>query len=608
MNAEARPTRDRFGKIVAEQSQPITSMMLRAFADMTSPRVTDDPETLQAEGSLHAFARQGWHVLEPNNEFADGWHLGCIAEHLEAVSANQIRKLVVNVPPRHSKSLLACVFWFCWHWIREPSSRWLYTSYGASLSQRDSDKCRTLIKSPWYQDRWGHRFRIKPSDDRKAKFTNSREGYRIATSVGGIGTGEGGDIVVGDDPHKTDEALSKAAVSRVVRNWDGTLSTRGNNPATMRRVLVMQRLAEDDLAGHLKDRGYECLVLPAEYEPTRYFLPTPTGEDVAKPRDAITPTSLQALRPRLRDDKGGSGRANPGDPLWPSRFGPAQLAELKAELGSRQTAGQLQQRPNPDEGTIFQAAQFRYYGEASNRGTLRLTMGTSEDGQPPPASWTAAECRWFQCCDTALTDNADSAYTVVGTFFITPARQLGVWHVWRMRLQVPEQFKCLMHLRDGLGQYDAAKRRWVTPGSARPWPATLMYQAVEDKASGIGLIQQAALEGKPFRVLKAAGDKVHRAASLATMIEAGLVFFRESARKSWLVDFESELLSFPGGAYADQVDVASYAAQLVTRDALTNAPARDLVFDSPLAATADVVVVNGREVAFDEEDREWWRK
>lgn len=597
------------GTILRDQSMPLKQKLLRMTAEALRPKPEAmDTRTSEAEASLHEFVRQGWHVLEPTNPFVDGWHIGCIAEHLQAVNRLEIRDLIVNIPPRHAKSLIASVFWFVWTWIHDPGSRWLYTSYAAHLSLRDSEKCRTLIRSNWFQTRWGNVFRIKPAEDTKEKFVNTAQGYRIATSVGGVGTGEGGDFIVADDPHKTDEVLSAAARHRAIYNWDQTMSTRGNDPKTVRKVIIMQRLHDRDLTGHVlsEDRGYQHLCLPAEYEPKRIWWggigpasPSPTGEDeaeekAAKPRDAIVPTILQRKRPELRDGPEGSGRSKDGEPLWSARFGVPEITKLKGELRALGWAGQGQQRPSPEEGTIFQSGTFRYFDEAMTAAGLRVYLGVREEGMPPPLSYLASECRWYQCIDTALTTGQMSAWTCVGTFALTPCRKLLIWDIWRERLLVPKQYKAIQQMRDGRGVYDPIQMKWTTPGKARPWPSRIMYQAVENKASGIGLIQTAQLEGRPFRVLTADVDKVRRAASLATMFEGGCVYFRNAARATWLTDYEGELLSFPGGAFADQVDVSSYAAIMATTDSLTNSYSR---VEGPLLVSG-----GGEEIQAEEEE------
>lgn len=569
-----------------------------------------DPLTAQAEKSLYAFVEQAWPVLEPTNQFVPGWHIGCVCEHLEAVSKLQIRNLLICEPPRHAKSILAAVCWFCWSWTFKPGTRWLYTSYASHLSTRDSEKCRTLLRSKWYQERWGLRFRINQHEDTKIKFVNDRQGYRIATSVGGVGTGEGGDFIVSDDINRADDALSIAARERAIHNWDQTLSTRGNNPATVCKVIIQQRIHENDLVGHVlaSERGYEALILPAEYESKRYFVPDKDNPNATKPRDAIVPTSLQLANPKLMDNEGGSGRKEDGDTLWPARFNTEELDKLKVELAVLGTAGQLQQRPAPAQGSIFQEGLFRYFRDELLHAHVMVYF-TDNNGQN--LKFAAHEINWFQTVDTALKVTDTSAWTVVGTFGRTPMGHLLVWDIWRERVLVPQQYECICQLRSGSGLYHTALKKWVVPGAARPWPFKILYQAVEPKASGIGLIQASVQDGRPFRQLKKSDqDKVRRASNLATMFEANLVYFREAARASWLTDYEGELLAFPNGTYADQVDVSAYGAILCMEDAITRARV-----DGELLADGgdiyqddnqDITRIGDVEIRWEDESP-WWR-
>src|SRR5579862_8651315 len=194
-----------------------------------------------ATRSLSEFVRQAWQVVEPSTPFVPGFHIDAIIEHLEAVTRGEIRNLLINVPPRHMKSLLVSVFWPAWEWIAHPERRWLYSSYAASLSIRDSVKFRRLIESPWYQSRWGDRFSLTSDQNTKVRVDNSRSGYRIATSVGGSATGEGGDRIICDDPHNVQEVESDSVRKGTLDWWDVVMSTRVNDPKTSAMVVVMQR-------------------------------------------------------------------------------------------------------------------------------------------------------------------------------------------------------------------------------------------------------------------------------------------------------------------------------------------------------------------------------
>jgi len=171
-------------------------------------------QTEKARRRLHEFVCQAWPVLEPSTVFVGGIHVRAICDHLQAVTEGRIRDLIINIPLGHAKSLLTAVFWPACVWIDHPQTRWLFASYAASLSVRDSGKCRRLIESAWYRRRWGKRYQLMGDQNQKHRFENDRTGYRIATSVGGSATGERADVVVVDDPHSVDQAESDGAALR----------------------------------------------------------------------------------------------------------------------------------------------------------------------------------------------------------------------------------------------------------------------------------------------------------------------------------------------------------------------------------------------------------
>lgn len=288
----------------------------------------------KARRSLRAFFRAAWGVVEPATPYVPGWHLDAIADHLEAVSRGEIRSLLINMPPRHMKSLAVSVFWPCWEWLNWPERRWLFASYAQSLSIRDSLKCRRLIMSPWYQSNYAHIFQLVADQNQKSRFENDRSGYRLATSVDASATGEGGDRIVVDDPHNVRDAASALVRESTLVWWDEAMTTRLNNPQTGARIIVMQRVHEQDLSGHLLAQGgWEHLCLPAEYEGEKHF----TSIGWSDPREAT------------------------GELLWPERFDRRTLDDLKRSLGSYGTAGQLQQRPAPAAGGILKRDWWKYY-------------------------------------------------------------------------------------------------------------------------------------------------------------------------------------------------------------------------------------------------------
>ena len=232
-------------------------------------------------------------------------------------------------------SLSVGVFWPAWVWTRQPSFRWLFAAYAQTLSTRDSLKCRRVIQSPWYQANWGDKVTLTTDQNVKTRFENDATGYRIATAVDGVATGEGGDVVVVDDPHNVKKAISDQVRKATNREWwDQAMSTRLNDKQTGAFVIMMQRLHEDDLTGHVlaQDRGYEHLMLPARFEPKRKCMVESTGfED-----------------PRTEE----------GELLWPGHMREEDLQEIEADLGPYGTAGQMQQRPAPRTGGQFERDWF----------------------------------------------------------------------------------------------------------------------------------------------------------------------------------------------------------------------------------------------------------
>lgn len=155
----------------------------------------DDIKRVLAERHLHEFIKQCWPTMEPGRHFHDNWHIQAICEHLEAVMKGDIRRLIINIPPRHMKSLTCNVAFPTWAWIHRPHIQFMFASYAGTLSVRDSVKCRRLIQSKWYSDNWGDKYHLTGDQNQKQRFENSHNGHRLSTSTSGSLTGEGGDII-----------------------------------------------------------------------------------------------------------------------------------------------------------------------------------------------------------------------------------------------------------------------------------------------------------------------------------------------------------------------------------------------------------------------------
>lgn len=277
-----------------------------------------EPPKRKAEASLHEFVKQAWPIIEPKRAFLDNWHIQAICEHLQAVTEGHIRELLINVPPGCMKSILCNVCWPAWEWgpKNRPFTGWLHASYAHDLTVRDARKCRDLINSQWFQSQWP----IKFADDQnqKGRFANLDGGWRFSTSVGGQTTGEHPSRIVVDDPHNAAGITSNAERNAVIDWFDGGLSTRGVGIGAS-LVMIMQRLHDKDLSGHILDGGsIDHICLPMRFEHER-----------------MKPTSIGWTDPRKIV----------GELLWPAMFPEEKVAKTERRLGPAKAAGQYQQRP-----------------------------------------------------------------------------------------------------------------------------------------------------------------------------------------------------------------------------------------------------------------------
>lgn len=294
---------------------------------------------------LHTFVRSAWPIVEPTTAFVDGDHIRTICAHLEALTNDQFDDLLLNIPPRYMKSLLVSVFWPAWVWTRDVGARFLYASYSQKFATRDSVKTRRIVESPWYQRLWPG-VRIVSDQNEKMRFDLVGGGFRLATSVTGGSTGEGADYLVADDPHNAKEIWSETKRLGVIEWWDDVMSSRTGRKATNKRVVVMQRLHEQDLSGHLlaERDTYVHVFLPQEYDPN-----LKPGRPGQPPRTRASPLG--------RVD----WRTTPGELLWPQRFTPAVVARIKLNTSAYAYGGQYQQVPSPPEGELFRRLNWRFW-------------------------------------------------------------------------------------------------------------------------------------------------------------------------------------------------------------------------------------------------------
>jgi hypothetical protein len=202
---------------------------------------------------FYTFIERSFQELNPQTQFLPNWHIEVIASELEACRRGDTTRLITNVPPRSLKSFCASVAFPAWLLGHNPSAQIICASYSQDLANKHSLDCRSLMASPWYRSL----FPTRLSRERQAvdEFQTTQKGFRVATSVGGTLTGRGGDFMILDDPLKPDEALSETQRKAVNEWYDHTLFSRLNDKRTGRIIIIMQRLHEDDLVGHVLGQG-----------------------------------------------------------------------------------------------------------------------------------------------------------------------------------------------------------------------------------------------------------------------------------------------------------------------------------------------------------------
>lgn len=482
-------------------------------------------DIIKAELSLHEFLKQAWPSIEGDKPYTDGWHIHAIAEHLEAVANRQIRNLIINIPPRCCKSSLVSVAFPAWAWLHAPNEQFLYASYALSLSIRDSIKCRRLILSPWYQERWGDRYKLLGDQNTKGRFDNTKRGYRIASSAGSSITGEGGSIILCDDPNNAHDGESAVTRENKIDWWSQVWSTRLNNKATDCRVVIQQRIHERDLTGYIIDHDdlneWTKLILPMEFE---------------EKRCAVT-VVLPSSEPHLWQDP----RHKEGEILWPERFNSEDLASLKLALGSYGSAGQLQQRPSPEAGGIIKKEWFKWW----------------KDTSPPPIELVV------QSWDTAFSTGKNSAYSACTTWGVfydhNYIENVILLSLWRDKVEYTDLREIVKRLY--VDYRDTGKKH--NPNfKGRPIDMCL----IEAKASGDPLIKDLSLAGIQATPVNPSqkGDKIKRVHFVTPLIEGGRVWLPARGPKfDTLLPFADEFIElaacFPNLESNDVIDTMSQA-------------------------------------------------
>ncbi|MFN3225641.1 MAG: phage terminase large subunit [Hyphomicrobiales bacterium] len=444
--------------------------------------------------------------LIADNDFAMNWHLKTMAYHLDRVALGQIKRLIITLPPRSLKSITASVALPAWVLGRDPQKRVLCASYSEELARDHAEQFRRLVGQAVFHEAFPA-FSLAGGRDTQLQQRTSQGGFRLATSVGGTLTGRGGDILIVDDPIRAGGVMSEAERQRVNTWYSQTLASRLDNPEEGAIIVVMQRLHEDDLVGHLTaepDHPWTLVNIPAIAE-------TPQQHQLSYNPDDVYQREI-------------------GSVIDPRRTGPETLQQIRCNLGDRDFNAQYQQNPTPFGGNIIKRTELHYFDDE--------TYKRAQQGQHMV----------LQSWDTAQKTGEHNDYSVCTTYAVT---QTGIFliHVRRARLEADELL-------------EAAIKQAHRFGANRI--------LIEDTQSGTGLAQQLRTRINARVVpLHPLEDKDARLRAVSYMIRHGGVVFPDMANTpnsaaaygtlDWLEPFERELLSFPAGRHDDQVDSLTQA-------------------------------------------------
>jgi predicted phage terminase large subunit-like protein len=445
---------------------------------------------------LMTFIERSFYELNPQAMFASSPHIEVLATKLAASSRGQLRRLIVCLPPRMLKSIAVSVAFPAWLLGHDPTKQIICASYGQDLADKHARDCRTLMTSDFYRALFP-RTRLSPEKQSVNDFLTTAQGFRMSTSVGGVLTGRGADIIILDDPLKPDDALSETKRTAANEWFDNTLLSRLNSKETGIIIIVMQRVHQDDLVGHVLDHGdWEVLSLPAiAQEDEKHLIENPFGRRWF--------------------------RRAAGEALQPERDSLEILKTMRRNLGTYNFSAQYQQSPVPIGGAIIKTEWLQFYEPAELPSGFRLIV----------QSW-----------DTANKGGELNDYSVCTT-----------WHAYFENHYLIDVFR--RHL-----DYPCLKR--AVKEQAQKHQADVVI--IEDKASGIQLIQDLRAEGvfgiEPYDPGPGI-DKQMRLYAVSAEFESGRARLPRSA--SWKDEYVREITGFPGTKYDDQVDSTTQALEIL---------------------------------------------
>ncbi len=474
--------------------------------------------------SLRLFVQHAWAgvpLYDDEKTMVSGWHLDAVCEHLEAVSAGELKRLAICLPPGMTKSTVASVCFPVWEWTTRPGRAHLTASYDRDIAEGFAALSRLMIESDWFQLRWGKKFSLRLDENARKRYTNNRGGRRMAGPTQGS-TGKHADVIIIDDPHDAALIPSDAAREKVIEWHDGSISSRYRDQNEGCEVIIAQRLHERDLIGHVLAKApddWTILCLPERYEKRHPYV-----------------TAAKVRLPSGRLIKG-DAREVEGELLCPARRSERASSSLAKEQGSYRAAGQLQQRPAAKEGAILKRSFWQFFPPAwledGERHRLPRFHGLAQ-------SW-----------DTAFKDKSVNDFVVGGLW--------GLWGPNVSLLAVRKERMSLSKTKQAIKDMTA----WADV----EWPRLPMHILIERSANGNDIIAELQGEIRGVVPVPVEGSKTMRAQAAEPALEGKNVFvpgvcdpsqpsyYDPSGTPAFTQSLIESCASFPFGEFDDEVDM-----------------------------------------------------
>jgi predicted phage terminase large subunit-like protein len=466
------------------------------------------------------FYQQAWRCVD-DNVLLFSWHQQLMCDYLQGLSEGKdVRDLIINLPPGCGKSINSSVIWPAWLWAKNPSERIMACSYDKDLVKKQAIDCKQLIQSEWYQSFFGDLVQINPKVDTQQFFeiqspSGGGGGWRFSTTPRGKATGRHPSIIIVDDPQNVKQAERPGEREFVIDWWEKTMSSRGaGSGLNRRRLILMQRLHQKDLSGHVlandTSKRWNHLVLPMEYEPEV------AADDIGFGKDP---------------------RVEPGELLWPDMFDDEAVREGKRALGA-DAPGQYQQRPVAKAGGMFRVDRIEEIKEE----------------QVPWGEIRKVKRAW----DKAATAGGGCYTAGVLMAYAPKLDKIFILDVVRGQWDVNEvEDRIAMHCRMDENRFRRMDR--------------VTYETVFEQEPGASGVQAAREtlrrnRGRSIRAIKAAAKKITRYQPFANSVYAHEVSMLEG---DWNYDFIEELRFIPRSEFKDQADSAALAYfELVNKNTL----------------------------------------